>query len=51
MRSVKTIDEISKNLLDKINKILIINTNANQWKNTTTVIDWFKTLANKNCAA
>ena len=32
------IGKVSKNLLDKINKILILSTNVNQWKNTTTVI-------------
>ena len=36
------IGKVSKNLLGKINKILILNTNENQWKNNTTVIDWFK---------
>ena len=39
--------KISKNLLNKINEILILATNVNQWKNTTTVIDWFKNVANK----
>ena len=37
--SKSDIGKISKNLLDKINKILILNTNVNQWKNTTPVID------------
>ena len=37
--SQSDIGKNSKNLLDKINKILILNTNVNQWKNTTTVID------------
>ena len=41
------IGKISKNLLDKINKILILSTNVNQWKNTTTVTDWYKNVANK----
>ena len=45
--SKSDIGKISKTLLDKINKILKINTNVNQWKNTTTVIDWFKNVANK----
>ena len=36
--SKSDIGKISKNLLDKINKILILNINLNQWKNTTTVI-------------
>ena len=52
MNSTKTvIGKISKNLLDKINKILILNTNVNQWKNTTTVIDRRKNGANKKLAA
>ena len=33
------IGKISKKLLEKIKKILILNTNVNQSKNTTTVID------------
>ena len=41
------IGKISKNLLDNINKILILTTNVNQWKNTTTVTDQFKNIANK----
>ena len=45
--SKSDIGKISKNLLDKINKILMLNTNVNQWKNTTTAIDWFKNVANK----
>ena len=45
--SKSDIGKISKNLLDKINKILILNTNVNQWKNTRTIIDWFKNVANK----
>ena len=45
--SKSDIGKISKNLLDKINKILILNTNVNQWKNTATVIDWFKNVPNK----
>ena len=40
--SKSVICKISKTLLDKINKILILNTNVNQWENTTIVIDWFK---------
>ena len=39
--------KISKNLLDNINKILILTTNVNQWKNTKTVTDQFKNIANK----
>ena len=41
------VGKISKNLLYKINKILILKTNVNQWKNNETVIDWFKNVVNK----
>ena len=41
------VGKISKNLLDKINKVLILKTNVNQWKNTTTGTDWYKNVANK----
>ena len=44
--SQSDVGKISKNLLDKINEILILNTSVNQWKNTRTVIDWFKDVAN-----
>ena len=42
------IGRISKKILDKRNKIIILNTNANQWKNTNSVIYWFKQLQYKN---
>ena len=42
--SKSDIRKISKNLLDKINKILILK---NQWKKYPTVIDCFKNVANK----
>ena len=45
--SKSDIGKISKNFLDKINRILRLNTNVNQWTNTTTVIDCFKNVANK----
>ena len=45
--SKSDIGTISKKLLDKINKILTLNTNVNQWKKTTTFIDWFKNVTNK----
>ena len=49
--SKSDIGKISKNLLDKINKILILNTSLNQWKNTANVIDWFKNVVNeKQCS-
>ena len=37
--SKSDIGKISKKLLEKITKIVILNTNVNQSKNTTTVID------------
>ena len=37
--SKSDIGKISKKLLEKIKKIIILNTNVNQSKNTTTVID------------
>ena len=37
--SKSDIGKISKKLLEKIKKIVILNTNVNQSKNTTTVID------------
>ena len=49
--SKSDIGKISKKLLDKTNKILILNTIVNQWKNSTPVIDWFKNMAIKNSAA
>ena len=45
--SKSDIDQISKNPLDKINEILILNSNVNQWKNTATIVDMFKNVANK----
>ena len=36
--SKSDIGRISKKILDKRNKIIILNTNANQWKNTNSVI-------------
>ena len=45
--SKSDIGNISKNILDRINKLLIAFTHANQWKNTSTVIYWFKNIPNK----
>ena len=41
------IGKIGKNILDRINKSLISSTHANQWKNTSSVIGWFKNISNK----
>ena len=45
--SKSDIGKISKNFLDRINKSLIAFTLANQWKNTSSVIGWFKNIPNK----
>ena len=45
--SKSDIGKISKNILDQINKSLIAFTHANQWKNTSSVIGWFKNISNK----
>ena len=39
---------ISKKILDKINQIIILETNVNQSKNTNSVISWIKQLQDKN---
>ena len=39
---------VSKTFLDKINTKVHLLTNANQWKNTCSVIEWFKNLNNKH---
>ena len=46
--SKSDIGRMSKKILDKINKIVILETNVNQWKNRNSVISWFKRLQNGN---
>ena len=41
------IGRISKVILDKINKSLKQKLGVNQWKNTASVVDWFKAIRNK----
>ena len=41
------IGRISKNILDGINQQLRNKLKTNQWKNTQSVVDWFKNLKNK----
>ena len=49
--SKQEIGKISKQILDNINKILLNATKVNQWKNTFSVLQWFKNLPNKcKCA-
>ena len=40
--------KISKQVLQNINKTLRSKLNANQWQNSSEVIDWFKNIHNKN---
>ena len=47
--SKSDIGRISKKILDKINHRVIQETKVNQWKNTNTVIAWFKSLPDKSC--
>ena len=47
--SKSDIRRISKKILDKINQRVIQETKVNQWKNTNTVIAWFKSLPDKSC--
>ena len=42
----RIIGKISKEFLDRINKITSTS-NFNQWKNTTSEIEWFKAIENK----
>ena len=41
------IGHISKSMLERIVKEVTLSTNFNQWRNTSTVIDWFKGLPDK----
>ena len=43
--------KISKQILDNINKKLLNITKVNQWKNTSSVLQWFKNLPNKHRCA
>ena len=40
--------KISKIILENINETLIEKLNVNQWKNTETVIHWFKSIEHKS---
>ena len=41
------IGRVSKQLLDGINQELLRGTHVNQWKNTNSVVDWFKQIRGK----
>ena len=49
--SKQEIGKISKQVLDKINQRLVAATNVNQWKNTSSVLKWYKSLPNKRDSA
>ena len=42
------IGKINKTILDKIITKIVFLTNVNQWKNSTSVTEWYKTIPNKN---
>ena len=46
--SKSDIQKISKTILDKIISKIVSLTNVNQWKNSTSVIEWYKTIPNKD---
>ena len=39
--------KVSKQKLETLNKVMVQHLNANQWKNSTSVIKWFTALENK----
>ena len=41
------IGKVSKKILDRIDSTIAKKRNFNQWKNTTAVINWFKSIENK----
>ena len=45
--SKSEIGKISKQILEKINRKLVNATAVNQWKNTSSVLEWYKQLTNK----
>lgn len=45
------IGKVSKDILDRINTNITTKCNFNQWKNTASVIDWFKSANNKQQAS
>ena len=46
--SKSDIGKISKHVLDKVNQKLLSVTEVNQWKNSHSVIEWFKNIRNKS---
>ena len=46
--SKSDIGRISKQVIGKINLKLISDTKVNQWKNSTSVFEWFNNIPNKD---
>ena len=49
--SKQEIGKISKKILERINQKLVNATNVNQWKNTPSVLQWYKKLSDKSNSA
>ena len=49
--SKQEIGKISKKILERINQKLVNATNVNQWKNTPSVLQWYKNLPDKRNSA
>ena len=47
-QSKSDIEKIGKTILDKIIIKIVPLTNVNQWKNSTSVTEWYKTIPNKD---
>ena len=45
--SKSELGKVSKQILEKINKIIVQHLNVNKWKNSKSVIKWFTALENK----
>ena len=49
--SKSELGKVSKHILDNINKHIIEHTQPNQWKNSTSVIEWFEAIQDKQQCA
>ena len=45
--SKSEIGKVSKQILDRINKVIATKTGVKQWKNTKATLDWFRAIPNK----
>ena len=48
--SKSELGKVSKQILEKINKIIVQHLNVNKWKNSKSVIKWFTALENKTAS-